>query len=255
LSTQTKHIILNELVAHRGASEHSPENTMAAFRLAEQQGAKWLEFDVSTAGDATPIIMHDSTTDRCSDKQYPINQLTMENIHTIDAGSWFAPEFAGERIPLFKEVLEWLRGNEMRANVEIKRHPQQQNTTEFVQPIVDCLLEYQDLWPRLLVTSFDTESLEYCLRNIPKINCGALFDELPDNWLALISQWGVSTIHINYQHLTYAMLAETQKRNIITRCYTPKKYDDIESYLHKGLTSVIVNSPQDFTYAIIHRFE
>jgi len=255
LSNQTKQIILKELVAHRGASEHAPENTMAAFRLAEQQGAQWLEFDVSTAGDATPIILHDSTTDRCSDKQYKINELTMDNLSTIDAGSWFAPEFTGERIPLFKEVLEWLRGNKLRANVEIKRHKVQQDTTEFVQPIVECLLEYQDLWPRLLVTSFDTKSLEYCLNNIPQINCGALFDELPDNWLALISQWDVSTIHINYQHLSKAMLVETRKRNIITRCYTPKKYDDIESYLQLGLSSVIVNSPQNFIQAINDQFE
>lgn len=250
-----KQTILKELVAHRGASEHAPENTMAAFRLAEQQGAKWLEFDVSTAGDGTPLIMHDATTNRCSDQTYTIDQLNQYNIKTIDAGAWFAPEFSGEKIPLFREVLQWLSTNALHANVEIKRHPEQRDTIAFVQPILACLLEYQDIWPRLLVTSFDKESLEHCLKHAPNLNFGALFDELPSNWLALIEQWGVNTIHINYKHLSKSILLEAQQRKIITRCYTPKAYEDIEVFLGMGLTSVIVNSPLRFAKAITEQFE
>lgn len=251
----SKQTILNELVAHRGASEHAPENTMAAFRLAEQQGAKWLEFDVSTAGDGTPIIMHDATTDRCSDQKYTIGELHKNTIKTIDAGAWFAPEFAGERIPLFTEVLQWLRSNELHANVEIKRHPEQQNTKAFVQPILECLLDHQDLWPRLLVTSFDASSLEYCLEHAPGLNYGALFDTLPPDWLDVIERWGVDTIHIHYKRLSKSMLLKAQQRKLTVRCYTPSTYEDIAPYLYMGLTSVIVNSPLRFSSAIIEQFE
>lgn len=250
-----KQTILNELVAHRGASEHAPENTMAAFNLAQQQGAQWLEFDVSTAGDSTPIIMHDATTERCGDKHFTLNELNKYNIKTIDVGAWFHDEFTGERIPLFVEVLEWLRGNNMRANVEIKRHTHQRDTAAFVQPIIKALLDYQELWPRLLVTSFDKQSLDYCMAHAPELELGSLFDELPENWLALTQHWGASTLHINYMQLSESMLIEAQRHKIVVRCYTPKSYEDVEPYLHMGLTSVIVNSPTDFNRAIGEHFK
>lgn len=245
-------IILNELVAHRGASEHAPENTLAAFELAKEQGAKWLEFDVSTMGDGTPIIMHDATTSRCSDQDYAIEQLNRDILKTIDAGSWFSSAFVGETIPLFTEVLEWLRNNNMYANIEIKRHPQQCDTVAFVQPILDCLINYRDLWPRLLITSFDPVSLDYCKAHEPNLLLGALFDQLPDDWQARCTRWQTKTIHINYKHLSQMFLTQAQENGMIVRSYTPPSYHAIAHYLGQGLTSVIVNSPLLFMQAIKH---
>ena len=56
------------IMAHRGASLAKPENTLGAIRTAAAQGAWWIEFDVSLLGDGTPILHHDSTLDRCTDK-------------------------------------------------------------------------------------------------------------------------------------------------------------------------------------------
>ena len=60
------------IVAHRGASRVAPENTLAAFREAAAQGARWIEFDVSLLGDGTPVIFHDPTLDRCTDATGPL---------------------------------------------------------------------------------------------------------------------------------------------------------------------------------------
>lgn len=252
--TYPKHVILDELVAHRGASEHAPENTLAAFQLALDHGAKWIEFDVTLAGDDTPIIMHDDTTARCSDQDRKLEDLRQENIKTIDAGAWFAPEYAGETIPYFFEVLDWLSTNEIKANVEIKRHSHQTHTSAFVQPIIDVLNHYRDLWPRLLITSFDQACLEYCHQVEPAMPLGVLFEQPPSDWLAIAQSFGAKTMHCHYQHVDAALLQLAKEHQILTRCYTPKKFADVEAALKLGLTSVIVNSPEQFQKAITDSF-
>ena len=210
---------------------------------------------MTTAGDLTPIIMHDDTTLRCSDQSLHLCELNQHNLKTIDAGAWFAPEFTGETIPLFTDVLDWLQSNQMQANVELKRHSHQADTAAFVQPILDVLSHYRDLWPRLLITSFDEESLNYCLAHAPELTLGGLFDQPPHNWLDLLKGWGAQTVHINYKHLSDAMLLTAKQYEIKTRCYTPKAYSDIEADLYLGLTSVIVNSPVGFTKSITEQFD
>ena len=71
------------IVAHRGASRIAPENTLSAFRVAAQQGARWLEFDVSLLGDNTPVLHHDATLDRCTDSAGPLDRLTASDLAAI----------------------------------------------------------------------------------------------------------------------------------------------------------------------------
>ena len=63
------------IIAHRGASQTAPENTLAAFRKALEQGVNWVEFDVSLLGDSTPVLHHDDTLDRCTDGTGPLSAL------------------------------------------------------------------------------------------------------------------------------------------------------------------------------------
>ena len=110
------------IVAHRGASRAAPENTLAAIRLASRQGARWLEFDTSLLGDATPVLHHDATLDRCTGATGPLDRLAAADLAGIDAGGWFGAQFAGEPLATLAQALDLFEELGLSANLEMKPH-------------------------------------------------------------------------------------------------------------------------------------
>jgi glycerophosphoryl diester phosphodiesterase len=109
-------------IAHRGASGngHAPENTLAAFQKAIEIGVDGVECDVHCTADGQVVVIHDHTTDRTTDIKGTIERMTLAEVKEADAGSWFGPEFAGERIPTLREVLKLTKGKVVTV-VEIKQ--------------------------------------------------------------------------------------------------------------------------------------
>jgi glycerophosphoryl diester phosphodiesterase len=103
-------------VGHRGAARFAPENTLAAFDKAIELGARVVEMDVRMTADGHFVIMHDSRVDRTTDGRGAVADLTLAEIKALDAGSWFDPAFAGERVPTLAEALRHVKG---RAAVDI----------------------------------------------------------------------------------------------------------------------------------------
>jgi glycerophosphoryl diester phosphodiesterase len=93
------------ILAHRGASAYSPENTFAAFDLAREMGAPAVETDVRVTRDGTLVILHDATVDRTTNGRGPVADLTLAEVKALDAGGWFDPRFAGQTIPTLAELL------------------------------------------------------------------------------------------------------------------------------------------------------
>lgn len=93
------------VVAHRGASTVCPENTMPAFRRAIELGAHAIELDVQATRDGRLVVHHDLTLDRTTSGHGPLFAADFDEVRALDAGSWFAPEFAGVRVPTLDEVL------------------------------------------------------------------------------------------------------------------------------------------------------
>jgi glycerophosphoryl diester phosphodiesterase len=93
------------IVAHRGVLRHAPENTLANFRacLESQLG---FEFDVQRTKDGDLICIHDNTVDRTTNGSGNVAEMTFDQIRRLDAGSWFNPKFAGEKVPTIEEVLQ-----------------------------------------------------------------------------------------------------------------------------------------------------
>lgn len=109
------------LQAHRGVSTDCPENTMAAFRAAVEQGYAVIELDPKFTRDNACVVLHDRTINRTAnggklEKEIKIADITFEEARSYEYGSWFAPEFAGEPIPLLSQVLEFAKA----ANIPLK---------------------------------------------------------------------------------------------------------------------------------------
>jgi glycerophosphoryl diester phosphodiesterase len=98
------------VIAHRGANRVAPENTLAAYRAAIDLGVDFVEIDVQTTADGQLVLMHDSTVDRTTNGSGAVRSLTLAQIKELDAGSWFSPEFAGEKAPTLEEAAALCRG-------------------------------------------------------------------------------------------------------------------------------------------------
>ena len=114
-----------EIVCHKGANEHAPENTYPAARLCIDWGVDYVEIDVNTSKDGVMYLLHGPDLDRTTNGTGYIAERTSEEIDQLDAGSWFSPEFAGEKVPHLEPFLRWIKG---KASVyfDVKRADHQQ---------------------------------------------------------------------------------------------------------------------------------
>jgi glycerophosphoryl diester phosphodiesterase len=98
------------IIAHRGDTNIAPENTMAAFRVAINNGAEYIEVDIRLTLDGVPVVIHDGSLDRTTNGTGSIKWHTYAEVQNLDAGSWFSPKFTTERVPTLEEVLNEARG-------------------------------------------------------------------------------------------------------------------------------------------------
>jgi len=112
-----------EIIAHRGASQHAPENTLAAVRLGWEQGADAVEFDCRLTRDGRIVVFHDPTTERTTDGMLVVADATLDELRELDAGVWKGPEWAGERIPAIEDAIATMPAGK-RMFVEVKCGPE-----------------------------------------------------------------------------------------------------------------------------------
>ena len=122
-----------EIIAHRGFSARAPENTLSALEAAVKAGADAVEFDISTAACGTPVLFHDPMLSRTTNGVGPLRRRTLAQLKALDAGKWFSPGFAGERIPSFEEALGALKGRVGRIYAEVKGFRELEDTDRMVR--------------------------------------------------------------------------------------------------------------------------
>lgn len=156
LNPQIEYVRTMEVTAHRGASAFYPENTMAAFEGAKRLGADWIELDVQQTKDGEIIVLHDTNLKRTTGLDANTWELNYSEISVLDAGSYFNPEFKGERIPLLKEVVKFAKENDIRLNIELKPTGHE---VSFEKCVIDIIKE-TGLEDSCVITSLTYEVLE-----------------------------------------------------------------------------------------------
>ncbi|WP_420918959.1 glycerophosphodiester phosphodiesterase [Streptomyces lonarensis] len=173
-----------DVVAHRGASGHAPENTLAAVDAAAELDVEWVEVDVQRAGDGELVVLHDNDLARTTDapERHPdrapwaLTDFSYPEIAELDAGSWYGPDFAGERVPTLGEVLDRMAEHGQKLLLEVKS-PELYPGIE--ADIVAELREHGWLTPRtlrtaLVVQSFDAASVRVLHELAPRVRTGLL---------------------------------------------------------------------------------
>lgn len=125
-----------QIIAHRGAAGARPENTMAAFALAIEDGADWVELDVQESAEGEVIVVHDSDFMKLSGIDLKAWDATAADLAEIDIGSWFGADYAGERTPTLREALELARDSGSGVLIELKYYGHDEMLEQRVADIV-----------------------------------------------------------------------------------------------------------------------
>ena len=164
--TQTQPLI----VAHRGDSANAPENTLAAFRLALENGADGIELDVMLSADQRLVVIHDDKLDRTTNGKGLVGQASYAALRELDAGSWVDPRFRGEPIPLLDEVFEEV-GGKFLINIELKNY---KSPKDQLPVLVVELVKKFGLSNSVVFSSFNARNLPRVKSLAPEIRTGLL---------------------------------------------------------------------------------
>jgi len=146
-----------EVIAHRGASAYAPENTMTAFEMALDMGAKAVEFDVQMTLDGQLVVIHDDYLDRTTSGSGLVIETPYTSIKDLDAGIWFGTQFAGEKVPLLKEVLLLLKAK-VKIHLEIKKISWE---TRSIEEDIYQMVKALGMLDQVVFSSFDHRCLNY----------------------------------------------------------------------------------------------
>jgi glycerophosphoryl diester phosphodiesterase len=157
------------IVAHRGASADAPENTLAAFRLAWQQGADGIEGDYHLSAEGQIVCIHDADTQRVAGKKLVVKETNYADLKKLDVGAWKGAAWRGETIPTLEEVLATVPEGK-KVFIELKTGP------EIVGPLADVLKHASLNDDQIVIISLDAGVIAACKRRMPQIKCHWLTD-------------------------------------------------------------------------------
>ncbi len=244
LSASPLNIRLPGLIGHRGAAATAPENTLVSLKRAHQEGATWVEFDVKLTADAVPILMHDDRLGRTTNGRGKVAKISSEDLAMLDAGSWFGPEFAGERVPTLRAALELCADLGMGINIELKPcRGRALETARAASNLVDEI--WPDKLPQPLFSSFDRPSLEALKAMNPDAPIGFLCTRVPRNWRDVIARLGCSTINVSNRWIRQKHIEAARAEGVPVLIYTVNDPARAKKLLDAGVTSVFTDNVED----------
>ncbi|MGG4662028.1 glycerophosphodiester phosphodiesterase [Providencia vermicola] len=206
------------VVAHRGGGKLAPENTLAAIDVGASFGHTMIEFDAKLSIDGQIFLLHDDTLERTSDGAGVAGLLSWDELLTIDAGSWYSSEFAGEHLPSLEQVADRCRQYGMMANIEIKP-----TTGLEIETGTLVSLAARELWvgqTAPLLSSFSVEALEAAQKTVPELPRGLLLDKWRDDWQQLTTQLACISIHLNHKLLDEVRVKMLKQAGLRILAYT-----------------------------------
>ncbi len=261
-------ITLPQLIAHRGDRRYAPENTLAAFRQAKAKGARWVEFDATLTREllAPAVIFHDDTAGRTTDLgDRPLNTLGFEELRAADAGSWFAPAFAGEKVPTLAETMTLCDELGLGMNIEIKLSA---GTDEALAQLTarrvleDVAAVRKGNWDNILFSSFSPYAVQVVREAVPEAACGFLLHQLAaedahdDSWpdlSAWLLQLQPHTLHLNHELIPdpsrftqfRAVMHRALGRELPLLAYTVNEAARAKELFDWGIAALFTDAPGD----------
>ncbi len=229
-----------EVIAHRGASAISPENTMIAFKRAIEMGADAIETDVQMTKDGHLILIHDETLERTTDGEGWVKDYTLEQIRELDAGSWYTSTYEGQKIPTLDEFFELILTTKLWVNIEIKMGFVMYPGIE--ERLAEKIKEYQ-LVDRVVVSSFNHYSIAKIKKMASEIKTAILYTE------GLYKPWDYAkvlnaiSLHPDKEVVFQEIINDAHENGIKVYPYTVDDKDEMREMIAMNVDGIMTNVP------------
>jgi len=231
------------IFAHRGASAHAPENTLAAFELALTQNTDGIELDAKLSADGHVVVIHDPTVDRTTGAHGRVKDLSLADLRSLSAGSFFSQNFSSEKIPTLEEVFEAV-GKRTIINVELTNY----NTPrDHLVESVCMLVKRFNLQERVIFSSFYPSNLSRAMSYLPEVPRGLLAHK------RILGAWARSfgyafgkyqALHPNMMDVTPQQVQRVHRLKGRIHVYTVNQADEMRRLFSWGVDAIITDDPR-----------
>jgi glycerophosphoryl diester phosphodiesterase len=226
------------IIAHRGASGHAPENTLAAFQLAMDHQADGIELDVMLSKDQQIVVIHDDTVDRTTNGSGRVKELPLEALQVLDAGG-------GEKIPTLEDVLGTF-GGQCLINIELKNYA---SPFDALPILVAKMVNTFGLTDKVLISSFNPFNFRRFRRHCPGVKLGLL--TLPNKANLWVWRWfNYDALHPYYQDVDRDLVSKAKASQQQVNVWTVDSPDEIRRLATLKVDSLITNYPKEAREAL-----
>lgn len=226
---------------HRGAPTRVPENTLAGFALAMEEGAELLELDVHLTRDGKLAVIHDPSTLRVTGLDHAVADLTMDELRRLDTGARTIPTHShadvwDTAIPELGEVLA-LAGGRVPVNVEVKSGIE-------TLPVLAALLHEGEVADQTIVSSFDPAVVRAAAALMPRVPVGLLLDRPVAGLVAAVRGMEATLLHLNYVYIGPALVREAHVAGIPVVAWTVNHPADMRYLAACGVDAILSDDPR-----------
>ena len=233
-------------IAHRGAGELAPENTLAAFRHGAAHGYRAFECDVKLSADGVPFLLHDTMLERTTPGRGTAGERPWSELSRLDAGGWLNRLWAGEPIPSLDAVAAYVLRNGFALNVEIKPTPGSEHATGLA-----VARACRELWPAgavpPLLSSFRPEALLGAREAAAELPLALLIDTTWPGWFEMALSLGCVAVVTNHVLMDAELLARLRGAGLRALCYTVNEPADARRLLALGIDGLITDAVDRFS--------
>lgn len=237
------HWPLSFMIAHRGASQLAPENTIAALKKAKEQGAQSVEFDVQLTKDHQPVVFHDATLLRTTNGCGHVSHTSFSTIKTLDAGEWFSADYQHERIPTLAEWLQTAANLKLRLNLEIKCDTKKE-AIMLADLIMDHLKKY---WPlhsnSILISSGFLFALTQIIERTRSIPVGFITEDiLSQKEINKVLKANIASVHQQHDLFSEKYIQMLHENELVALAYTVNDLHRVQALQTMGIDGIFTDN-------------
>jgi glycerophosphoryl diester phosphodiesterase len=235
------------IIGHRGASAEAPENTLAAFRRAAELGAAGFETDLRVTSDGEFVLLHDARVNRTTNGRGQVDELPLEAVRRLDAGSWFDERFAGERIPTLEEALELAAKLDLRVYLEVKAPL----SSSLPRALAERLRNTRRL-ERIVVLAFDGATIAAVRKAEPGLETALLTDR-ERGAVREAQRAGAKHLAPRHMRATPRLIRQAREAGLGVVVWTVNRRREMRRMLSLGVDGIMTDYPGRLTEMIEER--
>lgn len=227
---------LGTIIAHRGDSSSAPENTLPAFAGTTDGRADFVEIDIRLSRDGVPMVIHDKTVDRTTDGTGAVAEFTAAELGGLDAGAWFAQDFAGTAIPTLQNTLAHAASEGSALVIEYKGTWSESDIRKTIQ-----LIDQAGLSGRVFAQSFSKKTVARLAKAEAGFLVGWLTRSLNGDAIATAQKLGAHTV--NPARATAASVAHAHRVGLGVFVWTHDDEETWHALTTMGVDGIVTNRP------------